>query len=684
MYSDAYPGLDHYWRELSYNTINVVGSGAVGWYTLPQPRSYYVYDMNEDGEVELDRGRAANDCTAVADGNVYFPNYVGINLMFNYDLDLYAWGGSRYMILDGVSKVWYMTWEPPWGYQNIGVIDHETGHGFGLPHSSGAYGKTYDNQWDVMSDHWSGCYRDGQDHSDPVYGCLGQHTISYHKDILGWITAGRKYIATPGSQATITLEQLTLPQTSNYLMAQIPIRGSATHFYTIEARRLVGYDSHNPLPGQAVIIHEVDTARMRPAYVVDVDNNGNTGDAGAMWTPGEAFIDETNGITVSVDLTTTTGFIVAIESQALQLSNVDISGPTSGIVQASYTFTATTRPITATQPITYVWQATGQSPLTHTGGLSDTVTFNWSTPGSQTITVTAANARGMVTNNHIVDVYVPPATVDISGPTSGIVQASYTFTAAISPITATQPITYVWQATGQSPLTHTGGLSDTVAFAWSTPGTQTITVTAANAGGTITNTYIVNVYVPPTSVGISGPTSGIVQASYTFTATTSPITATQPITYVWQATGQSPLTHTGGLSDTVTFNWSTPGSQTITVTAANAGGMVTDTHIVNVYVPPASVDVSGPTSGIVQASYTFTAAISPITATQPITYVWQATGQPPLTHMGGLSDTVTFNWSTPGSQTITVTAANAGGTITNTYIVTVYTTLYLPLIMHRH
>jgi hypothetical protein len=127
---------------------------------------------------------AAQDCTGVANPTVNFSPYIGINLMFNDVLDCCAWGGGWYGCLDGICKVWSMTWEPPWGYENVGVIAHETGHGFGLPHSSGNYGQTYDNQWDLMSDLWSPC---GRGATDPVYGCLGQHTISYHKDLLGWI-----------------------------------------------------------------------------------------------------------------------------------------------------------------------------------------------------------------------------------------------------------------------------------------------------------------------------------------------------------------------------------------------------------------------------------------------------------------------------------------------------------------
>lgn len=302
MYSSSYPGLDHYWREVSYNNVNVSGSNAVGWYTLPHTRSYYI---PSGGSANLDALFA--DCTALADSAVNFANFTGINLMFNDWLDCCAWGGGRYATLDGVSKIWNTTWEPPWGYSDITVMSHEMGHGFGMPHSSGNYGQTYDNRWDVMSDTWTDCAR----LTDATYGCLGQNTISYHLDISGWIAAGRKFTASGGAQ-NITLERTDQPQTSNYLMAQIPIAGSSTHFYTVEARKWNGYDVK--LPGEAVIIHEVDTTRGNPARVVDTDNNGDTGDAGAMWTVGETFTDATNSISVVVNSATATGWNVTINS----------------------------------------------------------------------------------------------------------------------------------------------------------------------------------------------------------------------------------------------------------------------------------------------------------------------------------------------------------------------------------
>lgn len=315
MYASTAPGLDHYWREVSYNTTNVSGSSAVGWFNLPHPRQYY-FDSDA-----LNFDRITNDCTALADPTVNFASLVGINMMFNADLDGFAWGGGHYMTLDGVTRVWPMTWEPPWGYIAITVMSHEMGHAFGLPHSSGAYGETYDNQWDVMSDNWSNCERS----TDPVFGCEGQHTIAYHKDRLGWIPASQKLILAGNTAASVTLEQLALPQTSNYKMIQIPIRGSSSHFYTLEVRRQTGYDIK--LPGQAVIIHEVDLSRERPAYVIDPDLNGDTGDAGAMWTTGEVFRDTANGISVAILSETATGFQVTVQNGTLSISgNTGLGG----------------------------------------------------------------------------------------------------------------------------------------------------------------------------------------------------------------------------------------------------------------------------------------------------------------------------------------------------------------------
>jgi len=99
--------------------------------------------------------------------------------------------------------------------------------------------------------------------------------------------------------------------------------------------------------------------------------------------------------------------------------------------------------------------------------------------------------------------------------------------------------------------------------------------------GPVPSTWSFTTPAAPNAVTISGPQTGAAQVGHTFNAAVSPISAMQPITYVWQATNQSQVTHTGGgLNDTVNFTWSVTGTQAITVTAMNALGTVTDTHVI--------------------------------------------------------------------------------------------------------
>jgi len=98
------------------------------------------------------------------------------------------------------------------------------------------------------------------------------------------------------------------------------------------------------------------------------------------------------------------------------IGSLNISGDASGNIDTPYTFTATAGPADATQPITYTWQADGQSSVTHTGGdLDDSVSFSWSTGGTKQITVTAQNAANSRTAYHTIDISSgSPANIQIN------------------------------------------------------------------------------------------------------------------------------------------------------------------------------------------------------------------------------------------------------------------------------
>jgi M6 family metalloprotease-like protein len=293
---NSYPGLDHYWRESSEERVSI-SAPVAGPFVLPLPAESYM----KNGQANLDL--LLQDCTRAADATVDFSKYGGIHMQFNTGLGGFSWGGGWTYTLDGQTRRWGMTWMASWAAPS--TYAHETGHSLGLPHSSGPYGQTYDSRWDVMS---------GGASKDPVLGTwVPPHTIAFHKDLLGWIPAARKYVAAAGSSAAIDLARDALPGAEGYQMAQVPIAGTSA-FYTVEARRYAGYDAAGRLPAEGVLIHRVTLAASIPARVVDPDGNGNPNDAGAAWVPGETFTDPDGGVQVRVLSQTATGFRVEVST----------------------------------------------------------------------------------------------------------------------------------------------------------------------------------------------------------------------------------------------------------------------------------------------------------------------------------------------------------------------------------
>lgn len=144
---------------------------------------------------------------------------------------------------------------------------------------------------------------------DPNLGCVPQHTIAYHKDLLGWLGPGNKYIAAgPGKMIELVcLSEVAGPGD----VAEIILPRGGALYYTAEARCDTGYD--NVLKTRTVIIHSIDLLRMdagdrRPAVVV----GGIPGSSEARWDPGAKFEDSSAKVALVVKSSTSRGFLVEV------------------------------------------------------------------------------------------------------------------------------------------------------------------------------------------------------------------------------------------------------------------------------------------------------------------------------------------------------------------------------------
>lgn len=438
----------------------------------------------------------------------------------------------------------------------------------------------------------------------------GSGTINVGESVsLNWsVSHGASVSISPGIGPVDSTEITVSPtQTTTYTLTATNASGSVSKSkkITVIVPPTVSSLTATPdavLPGKAVTLKWSGTGATY--YTVATEAGANLGNV--------------FGTSLKIFPQVTTNYIVtAVNTAGSGSRSIVVTVVPPGPKPTIASFTAAPATIVAGQTTTLNWSVTDAASLAISPGVG-TVTGTSvavSPAATTTYTLTAKNLNGSVTKKTTVTVNVAPPTIA-------------SFTANPNAITAGQTSTLAWSVAGAASLSISpgiGAVSGTSVNVAPTANT-TYTLSATNAGGTVTKTV---------ALAVAPPTPPPVISS--FTASSSTITQGQSLTLNWSVNGAdslslSPAVGTvSGSSITVS-----PGVDTTYVlTAANNGGTVTASVPVTVSAPP-PVSVQLLPSSIqlsTGAAQNFGASVSG-TTNQAVTWSVVETGGGSITNSG--------------------------------------------------
>lgn len=375
----------------------------------------------------------------------------------------------------------------------------------------------------------------------------------------------------------------------------------------------------------------------KDAHATVIVQSGGNGPFTYQWSNGAntQIANNLGAGTYTVTVTDNVTGCSAVATQVVELSPeglwiMVVTTPTT--CAAPNSGTAEAKVMTGVAPYTYIWSNGGTTQLIT--GLA---------PGTYRVTVTDANG---CTNTEA-------GVVDASGgsftlnPSSTSIGCNKGYNLGITPVGATNPVTYSWSTNG-----GTLSSTNTATTTFTGPaGDYVVTVVVTDASGCAASyTFLLNIG-QQLAVNVTGQ-NAVCASSVNLTASSSNASGT--VTYAWSTTGGT-LASTSGSTNQLT---GAPGSYTVTVVGTDANGCTASKST--------TVNISGQLSVVINqqnnpCNPTAALTASASNGTGTISYSWTSSG-------GSLSSTtgqsVTLSGAA-GTYNVTVTATDGAG-CTNT------------------
>ncbi len=275
--------LRDYYKEISYNKLDIIGTVngnagiTVGWYSAPNPKSFYTNNQFGIGEYPQNSQKLVEELVDLADIYINFSEYDNDGDGIVDTLIVIA-AGSAGEVTGNKNDFWSHAWSiSPKTVDGIkikkyligsedcmmGTIAHELGHSLmGFPDLYDTdYSSSGNGNWDLMG---SGSWNNG--------GLSPAHPTCYCKLKAGWLNPQVIFDA----QSNVSIK----PYATNAQTYKLPIENlNSKEYFLITNRKKTGFDSF--LPGEGLLIEHVDESQEdnidEVHYLVDIEEGDGCG-----------------------------------------------------------------------------------------------------------------------------------------------------------------------------------------------------------------------------------------------------------------------------------------------------------------------------------------------------------------------------------------------------------------------